>query len=104
MATERRSPRRGVRLAPWLIALALAGCGERDDLPGFGRRTIKVEEVPAPAMDAAKKALPQITFNEAWKNIDPKGQLHSYEIRGTAANGKIREVRVSPTGEVLEME
>jgi hypothetical protein len=39
------------------------------------------------------------------KDLELGGKLHSYEIRGkNAADGKTREVRVSPTGEVLEME
>ena len=55
--------------------------------------------------DAAKKAIPRVKFNEAWKNLDRKGALHSYEIRGkNAADGKIREVRVSLSGEILESE
>ncbi len=44
-------------------------------------------------------------LNEAWKNLASGGKLHSYEIRGkNAADGKTREVRVSLTGEILEME
>ena len=61
--------------------------------------------VPALVRDAARKAIPGVNLNEAWKNLDREGKLHSYEIRGkTAADGKIREVRVSLTGEILEME
>ena len=55
--------------------------------------------------DAASKAVPGVKFDEAWKNLDREGKLHSYEIRGkNPADGKIREVRVSLTGEILEME
>jgi hypothetical protein len=55
--------------------------------------------------DGAKRAIPGVDFNEAWKNLDRLGRLHSYEIRGkNVADGKIREVRVSLTGEILEME
>ena len=69
------------------------------------KQAVKFDEVPEPVRDAAKKAIPGVDLNEAWKNLDRKGKLHSYEIRGkNAANGKIREVRVSLTGEILEME
>ena len=62
-------------------------------------------DLPGDVHAAAKKALPQIAFEDAWKNLDREGKLHSYEIRGrAAADGKIREVRVSPAGAILEME
>ena len=51
------------------------------------------------------RSIPGVDLNEAWKNLERGGKLHSYEIRGkNTANGKTREVRVSLTGEVLEME
>ena len=47
----------------------------------------------------------QETLVRAWKNLDRETKaLHSYEVRGRAANGKVREVRVSTDGKVLEME
>jgi hypothetical protein len=55
-------------------------------------------------MNAARQALPGVEFADAWKNMDKDSTLHSYEIRGRTKNGKIREVRVSPSGEILEME
>jgi hypothetical protein len=46
-----------------------------------------------------------VTFSDAWQNLNSKTRaLHSYEIRGRNANGKVREVRVSTTGEILELE
>jgi hypothetical protein len=55
--------------------------------------------------DAARKAVPEAKLDEAWKNLDGEGKLHSYEIRGrNPANGKSREVRVSIKGEILEQE
>jgi len=81
------------------------GCGDRDQPPEMTKQAVKFDEVPAPVRDAAKKAIPGVNLNEAWKNLDREGKLHSYEIRGkNAASGKIREVRVSLTGEILEME
>ena len=53
-------------------------------------------------LGAAKKALPEIKFEEAWQNLDRDGKLTSYEVRGRASSGKIREVRVSTSGEILE--
>jgi len=94
----------------WAAALAAGvfcfqGCGDRDQSPELTKQAVKFDQVPALARDAAKKAIPGVDLNEAWKNLDREGKLHSYEIRGkNAGNGKIREVRVSPTGEILEQE
>jgi hypothetical protein len=81
------------------------GCGEHDELPEMTKQAVKYEEVPEIVRAAASKAIPDVKLNEAWKNLERGGKLHSYEIRGkNAANGKTREVRVSLTGEVLETE
>jgi hypothetical protein len=81
------------------------GCGEPDSPPALAKQAVKFDDVPEVVRAAARKAVPQVTLNEAWKNIDSEGKLHSYEIRGkNAADGKIHEVRVSLTGEILEME
>jgi hypothetical protein len=110
-----QSPERsGVRTpARILLAMTLAGCafciqgcgGDADLPPGIGKEVVKMDDVPELVRDAARKAIPGVDLNEAWKNVDREGKLHSYEIRGkNATNGKIREVRVSLTGEILEME
>jgi hypothetical protein len=84
--------------------MGLAGCGEPGVTPTTVRRAIPVGELPEPVLKAAKKAVPGVDFKEAWKNLDRGKTLQSYEIRGRNARGKIREVRVSTTGEILEME
>ena len=115
VAGSARSPERsGVNAcARILAAMALAGslfcfqgCGGDADLPPeFTKEVVKMDEVPELVRDAAKKAVPGVEFNEAWKNVDRERKLHSYEIRGkNTTNGKIREVRVSITGKILEME
>ena len=100
------------RLARNLAATALLaasfsvyGCGEHDALPEITKQSVKFDDVPENVRTAATKAIPGVKFNEAWKNLAADGKLHSYEIRGkNAADGKTREVRVSLTGEILEME
>src|SRR4051794_21851502 len=110
MATEPYSHRLGfrvARLAPLFtsFAILLAGCGERDAPPDTARQVVGVAEVPAGVLAAARKALPGVKFEDAWKNVDVKSRsLHSYEVRGRDARGKVREVRVSPEGAVLETE
>ena len=69
------------------------------------KQAVKFDDVPENVRAAASKAIPGVKLNEAWKNLEREGKLHSYEIRGkNAADGKTREVRVSLTGEILETE
>jgi hypothetical protein len=87
------------------VVLPFPGCGEHDEPPGTTKQAVNFEDVPENVRAAASKAIPGIKFNEAWKNIERGGKLHSYEIRGkNPADGKMREVRVSLTGEILEQE
>lgn len=91
--------------AALLIALLPVGCGgEAEESARMARRTMTVESIPDEPRAAAQRALPDITFEDAWANVDAEGALHSYELRGRNDAGRIREVRVSPDGDVLEME
>jgi hypothetical protein len=92
-------------LATSLLIAGLGGCGDTDLPPGLTKKAVSIDDVPGAVRAAAKKAVPGVEFKEAWQNLDGKGELHSYEIRGRqASDGKIREVRVSSTGEILESE
>ena len=93
--------RAGLVLIPMLVG---PGCGGDELPPDTARRSIAVADVPPTAMAAAKKALPGVEFSEAFKNVRPDGALHSFEIKGRNATGKTLEVRVSPAGEILEMD
>ena len=87
------------------VAFSFQGCGDHDLPPEMTKQAVKIDEVPENVRTAASKAIPGVDLNEAWKNLERGGKLHSYEIRGkNTADGKTREVRVSLTGEVLEME
>ena len=87
------------------LVSAIQGCGDHDEPPGITKQAVKFDEVPESPADGRQKAIPGVKLNEAWKNLDGGGKLHSYEIRGkNAADGKIREVRVSIDGQILETE
>jgi hypothetical protein len=105
MIIEAGPPRRLLAMAA-CCALAIVGAGCEDDLPpGITKKAVAYDDVPAAVRDAARKAIPGVDLKEAWQNLDAQGKLHSYEVRGkNPANGKIREVRVSTTGEILESE
>ena len=100
-----RHGRAGLAAAAVLLALLPISCGGRaEESSRMARRTMTVESIPDAPRAAAKKALPGVDFEDAWANVDNGGQIHSYELRGRTGNGRIREVRVSLAGEVLEME
>ncbi len=78
-----------------LFSLLLIGCEhEESDGPN-----VPLDKVPQKVMDVAKKELPGITFEQAWTT--PKG---NYEVRGRDKNGKVRDIQVKPTGEIVEVD
>jgi hypothetical protein len=89
------------RAAAGLAALAMIGCGgEKLE----AEPTVPLADVPAAAKEAAAKELPGVHFETAWKVGGGQGGEASYEIRGRDENGKTRELRVTASGKVLEVE
>jgi hypothetical protein len=87
------------------VVFSFQGCGDHDLPPEMTKQAVKIDEVPENVRTAASKAIPGVNLNEAWKNLERGGKLHSYEIRGkNTADGKTREVRISLSGKVLEIE
>lgn len=83
-------------LALLLVASACwAGCGENKR----EMTTLRLEDVPPDLMKIAKEHLPGVAFDTVWKK--PSG---TFEIRGKARNGKIREVDIRPDGTIEEVE
>lgn len=83
-------------VAAALAVVAPAGCG-RTTAPAA--KTLAISEVPAAFLETARKELPGVNFTDVWVKKD--GTL---EIRGRAANGKVREVEIRPDGSVAEIE
>jgi hypothetical protein len=81
-----------------LLTLAAAGCENEPT----SDQIIPIESVPPNVMEVARKQLPGFTFDTAYK-IKVQGK-DSYEVRGKDKRGKIREVEVSATGEVIAIE
>lgn len=88
----------GRPIIPALLALALAGCESRP----APDQLVPIDRVPAGLMDVARKTLPGVTFDVAYK-MKVDGQ-DAYEIKGKTKEGKTREVEVSAAGEVIEIE
>ena len=81
-----------------LLMVVVVGCENEpksDDI-------VPIEQVPANVMEVARKQLPGYTFDTVYKmKIDGKD---AYEVRGKDKRGKVREVEVSATGEVIAIE
>ncbi|SIO34810.1 hypothetical protein SAMN05444166_3981 [Singulisphaera sp. GP187] len=63
---------------------------------------VPIEQVPVQILDVARRELPGYTFDTVYKmKVEGKD---AYEVRGKDKRGKVREVEVSTTGEVLGIE
>ncbi len=60
---------------------------------------VPLEQVPNAALKAARARLPDIKFDQAWKLPG----RDAYELRGKTNTGKIREVEVTSSGRILEV-
>jgi hypothetical protein len=89
--------RKTMLLAASLI-LAAAGCGGQAET----KEAVPLDQLPRGALELAKKKLPGVNFDSARK-AKYKGQ-DAIEIRGKNKEGKIREVEVDLTGNLLEIE
>jgi len=59
---------------------------------------VPLDQVPPAAIKAAEKALPGVKFENAWKDGD------TFEIRGKAKGGKLKDAKVTTEGKVLEVD
>ena len=84
---------------PVIVSLSFAlGCTHEPE----SDEIIPIEQVPARIMDVARRELPGYTFDTVYKmKVEGKD---AYEVRGKDKRGKVREVEVSATGEVLGIE
>lgn len=84
-------------LAASLLAVA-CGC----ERPPLADEVVPIDRIPANVMEVARKELPGYRFHTATK-FKADGE-DAYEIRGKDARGKTREVEVSASGKVIEIE
>ena len=81
-----------------VLCLSLTGCGELFEQTEM----VALDKVPEPVMEAAKKKLPDVKFETAW--TEKKDDKIAYEVRGKDKDGKTRDVKVSPSGDILEVD
>ena len=84
------------RLAAILGVLLCLGCASKP----APNPVVKLSEIAPEVMKVAQDALPDVTF-ESCGTIDVNGQV-VFEIRGTMPNGKVRELKVSASGKVVD--
>lgn len=83
----------------WCLVLLLpTGCRER--VAHTDDTVVPLEQVPAAALKAARAKLPDVKFDQAWKL---PGQ-DAFEVRGKTKAGKIHDVEVTSSGEILEVD
>jgi hypothetical protein len=77
------------------LFLTLAGCQDGDETAP--RVAMTIDKVPSNVLKTAQAKFPDVKFDTAWK-------LNSgaIEVRGKNKIGKIHEVELSPTGQVVE--
>jgi hypothetical protein len=78
-----------------LLTILVCGCTKSPELEH--RQAIRVDQVPASILKTANDKFPGAKFDTAWK-LD-NGAI---EVRGKAKTGKIHEVEVSASGELVE--
>ena len=87
-----------MRYAIFLLLIFTFGCSSEQG----AKEVVPLDDLSADVMSAAKKTLPDVKFESARK-IKVNGE-DVFEIRGKMPNGKIREVEVSTSGKVVEIE
>lgn len=82
------------------LLLLASGCGESLE----NVEMVPVEKLPEPVIKTANEKLPGIKFDTAWKEPEKKNGEDVYEVRGKASNGKTRDIKVTGSGTVLEVD
>lgn len=77
-----------------LVAVFVVGCGESER-----SNNVPLADVPENVMKVAKEKLPDVAFDQAWKT-----RTGNYEVRGKTKSGKTRDIQITPSGEVVEID
>jgi len=87
-----------LRFPPLVLALVvcLAGCGGPKVVPNA---PVTLKEVPPAVLKVAQQKFPDVKFTSAWQT--PAGD---YELSGKTKKGKLHELVVTASGQVLEAE
>jgi hypothetical protein len=86
-----------MRFAVLFLFVLVAGCGASP----APTTTVPLSEIDPNVISIAEKSLPKVKFDSARKT--QFGGEEVLEIRGKLPNGKVREVKVSAAGKVVEV-
>lgn len=80
----------------WFFVLlcAILGCGKNKQ-----KQALPIDQVPERVMSVAREKLPEVAFDRALKKANG-----DYEVLGKDKRGKVRELDITPTGEIVEVE
>jgi hypothetical protein len=67
--------------------------------PEKKKEGVPLDQIPEPVMKVARENLPGVKFERAVRK--PNGE---YEILGKDKQGKVREIDITPSGEVTELD
>jgi hypothetical protein len=87
-----------MRYTAVVLALICLGCGTKPEPTSI----VPLSDISPDLLQVAQKTLPNVKFDSARK-IRVNGE-DVFEIRGKMPSGKIREVEVSTSGKVVEVE
>jgi hypothetical protein len=76
------------------VLVLVVGCGGQEK-----KEPVPLDLVPETVMKVAKEKLPDVKFERAAK--EPNGD---YELIGKDKKGKTREIDISPSGQVTQIE
>jgi hypothetical protein len=77
-----------------LVLLLAAGCGQTKK-----KEPLALEQIPEEVMKVAREKLPDVKFDRAAREANG-----DYELVGKDKKGKVREIDISPAGQVTQIE
>ena len=83
-----------------ILVVLLPACKAKDNREVV--EILTVDQVPKPALDAAKKKLPGYVFKSFYSKMLDNQKI--FEIRGTNSKGEIHEVEVNAEGNIVGVE
>lgn len=91
---------RFMKLFSGLLFLLASGCGEALE----PTEMVPIEKLPTPVLKTAQEKLPDVKFDTAWKEHEQEDGEEVFEVRGKTSNGKTRDIKVTASGKVLEVD